>query len=224
MHVSPVPPVPVGPGPWGAGAAPAPDRPDGAGTARTARALAGIVAAFCAAGVLAGEARYRGYEAALGARAVRWALGFPVDAVRAKQILFFGYHYQGKPGMLGLQITLGCSSVLLVTPILLATSMLLMFGRMAAARVLAAAAVAGVLVVGFNVLRLVVITALVGVWGPQSGFGWGHTLFGSVLTLVGMSGALAVFWLVLTARRRPGRRAAGASDGAEEVAPADGDA
>jgi exosortase/archaeosortase family protein len=169
--------------------------------------VAGIAVVFCAIGALAGQARYRGFEAALGARAVRWTLGYPVDSERGMQTLFFGYHYHGKPGLLGLQVTLGCSSVLLITPILFATALLLCFGRMSALRILTAALIAGGLVVGFNVLRLVVITALVGVWGPQSGFGWGHTLFGSVLTLIGMSGALAVYWFVVSPRRRTARRA-----------------
>jgi exosortase/archaeosortase family protein len=196
----------------------------GAGAARTARAFAGIGALFCAVGVLAGQARYRGAEASLGARAVRWTLGYPVDAERGMQTLFFGYHHDGKLGLLGLQITLGCSSALLVTPILIVTALLLCFGRMSALRILAAALIAGGLVVGFNVLRLVVIAGLVGVWGPQSGFGWGHTLFGSVLTLVGMSGALAVYWLVVGTRRRPLRLRRRPAPATEGEAAADGDA
>jgi hypothetical protein len=46
------------------------------------------------------------------------------------------------------------------------------------------------------------IAALVDWWGTEAGFGWGHTLFGSLLMLAGMAAALGVFVAVLGPKRR----------------------
>lgn len=173
-----------------------------------ARGFAGVVALSAAVLLLLSEGWYRGVEAALAGRALSGLLGFPVMISRPLRTVFFAFHGTGPAHMLGLQITLGCSSDLLLAPVLLFTGLLLLFGRSSGPRVLLAASVAAAVVVLVNTLRLVLIALLVDWWGVETGFGWGHTLFGSVLTLVGMAVALGVFVVAVGRERRGGARPA----------------
>jgi exosortase/archaeosortase family protein len=166
---------------------------------RYAAALGGFAAATA---LLLSQHWYRGVEAVVTGDTVSKWLGFPVIVSRAQQTMFFAFHGTGPSHMLGLQITLGCSSVLLLAPIVLLTGVLLSLRNVSALRVLLAAAIAASLVVFINVLRLVMIAAMVDWWGVQAGFGWGHTLFGSVLMLLGLAAALGSFVLVLGHRGR----------------------
>lgn len=166
---------------------------------RYAAALGGVAAAIT---LLLSEHWYRGVEAVVTGDTVSKWLGFPVIVSRAQQTMFFAFRGTGPSHMLGLQITLGCSSVLLLAPILLLTGVLLSLRNVSPLRVLFAAAIAGSLVVFINVVRLVMIAAMVDWWGVAAGFGWGHTLFGSVLMLLGLAAALGSFVLVLGYRGR----------------------
>jgi exosortase/archaeosortase family protein len=165
---------------------------------RTLRYAVGGSACASAIVLLANQGWYRGAEAAMAGAAVSRWLGYPVIVARGQQTMFFAFHGTGIAHMLGLQVTLGCSSALLLMPVLLVTGLLLCVGQTPATRILLAALLAAGIVVCVNVLRLVLIALLVDWWGAATGFGWGHTLFGSVLTLAGMSAALAAFVLVLS--------------------------
>lgn len=164
---------------------------------RVLRYGSGLTAWALAVLLVVRETWYRGVEAAVAGDTIKDWLGYPVLIARARQTVFFAFHGTGAAHMLGLEVTLGCSSDLLLIPILLTTGILLCVGPASPLRVLAAAAMAAAIVVLINMLRLVMIAALVSSWGVPAGFGWGHTLFGSVLTLLGMFAALAAFVLVL---------------------------
>jgi exosortase/archaeosortase family protein len=164
---------------------------------RLSRYIAALTGFIIAMALLLSQQWYRGVEAVVTGDAVSKWLGFPVIVARERQTMFFAFHGTGPAHMLGLQITLGCSSVLLLAPIVLLTGTLLSLRNVSPVRVLLAAAVAACLVVSINVVRLVMIAAMVNWWGVQTGFGWGHTLFGSVLMLVGLAAALGAFVLVL---------------------------
>lgn len=166
------------------------------------RCLAGAL--VCTAGVLAVvyQAWYRGVEAALAGSAVQHWLGYPVIVARSQQTMFFAFHGTGIAHMLGFQVTLGCSSDLLIAPLLLFAGLLLILGHVPLSRVMLAVAAAAAIVIFVNVLRLVMIALMVDWWGVETGFGWGHTLFGSVLTLLGMAGAVASCVFVLNRGRR----------------------
>ena len=172
------------------------------------RTFAGVGALSATALLLLSEGWYRGVEAALAGRALSGLLGFPVMISRPLRTVFFAFDGTGPAHMLGLQVTLGCSSDLLLAPVLLFTGVLLLFGRSSAPRVLLAALIAASVVVLVNTLRLMLIAVLVDWWGVETGFGWGHTLFGSVLTLAGMAVALGVFVVAVGRDRRGGARAA----------------
>jgi len=172
------------------------------------RTFAGVAALSAALLLLLSQGWYRGVEAALAGHALSGLLGFPVMISRPLRTVFFAFHGTGPAHMLGLQVTLGCSSDLLLAPVLLFTGLLLLFGHSSASRVLLAASVAAAVVVLVNTLRLILIALLVDWWGVETGFGWGHTLFGSVLTLAGMAVALGVFVVAVGRERRGGARSA----------------
>jgi exosortase/archaeosortase family protein len=172
------------------------------------RTFAGVGALSAAVLLLLSEGWYRGVEAALAGRALSGLLGFPVMISRPLRTVFFAFDGTGPAHMLGLQVTLGCSSDLLLAPVLLFTGVLLLFGHSSALRLLLAASIAAAVVVLVNTLRLVLIAVLVDWWGVETGFGWGHTLFGSVLTLAGMAVALGVFVVAVGRERRGGARSA----------------
>ncbi len=173
---------------------------------RLFRYTAGLTAWVLAVLLLVRETWFRGMEAAVAGHTISGWLGYPVLVARARQTVFFAFHGTGSAHMLGLQVTLGCSSDLLLIPILVTTGILLCVGGASPFRVMAASVTAALIVVVINMLRLVMIAALVSSWGVQAGFGWGHTLFGSLLTLLGMFVALAAF--VIVVGRARGVRAA----------------
>ncbi len=184
-------------------AAALPARPGGARRlTRYTAAFGGCLAAML---LLVNQQWYRGVEAVVTGDAVSKWLGYPVVVSRSQQTMFFAFHGTGPAHMLGLQVTLGCSSVLLLAPIVLLAGVMLSMRDTSPVRVLLAAAVAASLVISINVLRLVMIAAMVDWWGVQTGFGWGHTLFGSVLMLLGLAAALGAFVLVLGYRGRGAR-------------------
>lgn len=160
------------------------------------RWLAAGVSFALAAALIVGDAGYRGFEARLAAGAVHQLLGYPATADR--QAFFFGFRHGGARHLLGLTVSMGCSSVFLLAPMLILTGVLAAYSGKSLARIGAAAAVAAVVFVMVNLLRLVMISALMVWWGVQTGFGWGHTLFGSILTLIGMAGAAAVYYLIVS--------------------------
>ena len=71
---------------------------------------------------------------------------------------------------------------------------------MRALHVAMAAAVAVALLILVNQLRLVTITWLVRGMGIGSGFYWGHTLVGSLITVVSLACSLAAYGMLLLRR------------------------
>ena len=165
------------------------------------RQLAALVTVLGAVLAVAEQSWYRGVEARMGAWAVHALLGYAVIAANSGPTFFFGYHEGGRIGYLGLEVSLACSSVLLVAPAALATAVLAVASRIPMTRLLLALAATAGLVTAINVLRFVLIALLVDAWGAQSGFGWAHSFFGSLLTLAGLAGATWLYFRL--ARRTP---------------------
>lgn len=183
-----------------------PANPADLGPARTApgavRAIIAAAVLTAALGALAEQAWCRGLEALAAARFVHAALGVPVGVARARQMFFFQLHDGAPNRFMGLGVSLGCSSLLLVMPVVLVTVVLVVASRIGLARLAAAFAVVSALIVAFNLLRLCLIALLVNAWGVETGFGWAHSFFGTLLTLVGLSLAAFVYLAVLRLGRR----------------------
>lgn len=177
--------------------------PSPVGAHSVVRRLFAGLSCVAAAMMVASEARYRGFESRLAAGAVHQLLGYSAVAVTDRQTFFFAFDSGGSRHMLGLDVSLGCSSVFLLAPMLMLTGILAAYSAKPLFGLGVAAMAAAAVIVGVNLLRLVMIAALMVWWGVQTGFGWGHTLFGSILTLVGLTAASAVYYVIVARGNRP---------------------
>jgi exosortase/archaeosortase family protein len=173
-----------------------------AGVRHVVRWLFAGLSCGSAAMLIAAQAGYRGFESRLAAGAVHQMLGYSAVAVTGRQTFFFAFDAGGTRRMLGLNVSLGCSSVFLLAPMLMLTGILAAYSSKPLHRLGVAATAAAAVFMAVNLLRLVMIAGLMVWWGVQAGFGWGHTLFGSILTLAGMAAASAVYYLVVSRERR----------------------
>ena len=184
------------------------DEPYGGGLTRRSRTdgvrmTVALVVILGALLTMAEQDLYRTAEARFAAWAVHGLLGYAVIMANSGPTFFFGYHAAHSTAYLGLQVSLACSSVLLVTPAAFATAVMAVVSTVKLNRLLLALAATVVLITGINLLRFVLIALLVDAWGPETGFGWAHSFFGSVLTLAGLGGATYLYYRLA---RRPAAR------------------
>lgn len=163
------------------------------------RLLAGTVLCVGAVALVTAQAAFRDTEAQLAAHALHLALGLPAWAGHAQPILYFTYPAGHTRHGLGLEVTLGCSSVLILAPALMLLGLFTITGRTHPLRMAVAASTVAAILITANVVRQAMIAAMVAHWGPQNGFGWGHSVFGSLIILAGM--ALAGFACYVTLRQ-----------------------
>jgi exosortase/archaeosortase family protein len=105
---------------------------------------------------------------------------------------------------MGLQITQECTVVLMTTPFLVATAVLV-WRRSSTVRPVVACVVAACMLLVVNQLRILTIIMFVLHMGYGGGFYWGHTLIGSMITIAGGSLTLVVYGLIAIRRGRPRR-------------------
>jgi hypothetical protein len=96
---------------------------------------------------------------------------------------------------IGFMVTPECTIAFLLIPFLIATS-LLIWQRIMLIRPLIGLGVAVVLLLAMNQIRLLQIAAFVKGMGLISGFYWGHTIVGSLITIVGLAVTLIVFAMI----------------------------
>jgi hypothetical protein len=107
----------------------------------------------------------------------------------------------GGPMLFSMTVGLACSIVLLLVPFLLIAAALLSAGRIGVLRAVVAVAVGAVLLEAVNTVRVVVIAALT-LGDGVNGFGWGHTLVGSVIVLAGLLlTTVGMLWIAARGRR-----------------------
>ena len=105
----------------------------------------------------------------------------------------------------GLVITPECTVALLVIPFLLITAVTVWL-RTPLRWPLTALVAATVFLVTINQLRLLTVVWFIRAMGDQSGFYWGHTLVGSLITIAGIAISLAVYTLIFSRRGRTALR------------------
>ncbi|MDH6544039.1 archaeosortase/exosortase family protein [Streptomyces sp. SPB4] len=142
----------------------------------------------------------RACETRLAAHVVHRALGTRTTLLPEGDVFFFD---AGTGRDQGLRLTLACSVVLLLVPLLLTGAAVLATGRGGPARVTAAAGVAALLLVVLNQVRLVMIVAATRRWG-DTGFGWAHGVLGSCIVLAGLAVTFRLFFRMVV-RARHGR-------------------
>jgi exosortase/archaeosortase family protein len=177
------------------------DQPAGASprrtpAAQTVRLAVSLSLAGTAYVTLRENERIRDFEAWLAGHVITVAAGLPSGNSVGAPVVWF----PTKTREIGLVITPECTVALLMVPFI-AASALLVWQRVPIIRPVVGLAVALVMLILVNQLRLLGIVWFVKGMGFSSGFYWGHTLVGSVVTIVGLAGSLAAF-ATLAVRRR----------------------
>lgn len=176
---------------------------------RRARRRAGgliLLARLAACGAAAATAvttvrenmRFRIFEAWLSGHVIALATSVRATSVPGAPITIFAY---GPHRYLGMYITTECTVAILIVPFLVGTAWM-MWHHAKFVRPIAALAIAAVMLVALNQLRLLTIATLIMKMGDSSGFYWGHTLIGSLITVFGV---VVVFccYALLAAGRSP---------------------
>jgi len=139
-------------------------------------------------------------EAWLSGHVIRAALAVRAGAVPGAPIVWFA---AGHNRFLGLLITPDCTVATLIIPFVLCTGWVV-WHQVRLVRPLAALSVAVALLLAINQLRLLLITWLIFRLGYSSGFYWGHTMIGSLITVFGVVLVFLVY-APLATRKKAGR-------------------
>jgi hypothetical protein len=95
----------------------------------------------------------------------------------------------------GLIVTSECTIALLIIPFLIATAGLI-WQQLTLVRPLIGLCAAVLMLFAMNQIRLLQILGFVKRMGLSSGFYWGHTMVGSIITVVGLGVTLLVFAMI----------------------------
>ncbi|WP_447005985.1 exosortase P [Saccharothrix isguenensis] len=152
-----------------------------------------IALVAAAAGLVLAHRAYRTAEIVLSGLLLD-ALGSDgVEVVASRQTVYFGL---GSDSPLGLRMTPECTSAFLVLPLLVVGAVMIALRPRITRRVLFALAVAALAVVLVNQFRVLTLVGLVKWLGVDTGYYWGHTLLGSMVSVFGGAAALVAFvWL-----------------------------
>lgn len=152
-----------------------------------------VALVVAAAALVPAHAAYRAAEITLSGLLLD-ALGTDgVAVVPGRQTVYFGL---GSDTPLGLRMTPECTSAFLVLPLLVVGAVMIALRPRISRRVLVALAVAGTAVVVVNQFRVLTLVGLVKWLGVDTGYYWGHTLLGSMVSVFGGAAALVAFvWL-----------------------------
>ncbi|MDG4810499.1 hypothetical protein O7634_27410 [Micromonospora sp. WMMD1120] len=101
----------------------------------------------------------------------------------------------------GFMVSSGCSVALLLIPPIVLASTLIGFRRISMSRGLNALALAVVLLVTVNQIRLAAVVVSMQTWGFQLGYERSHVLIGSVITTAGLI-AVTILFVVLVGRTK----------------------
>ena len=167
---------------------------------RGSRLLVAAPLVGLAAAMMVRSTGVRGFEAELCAWVLHAVSGTTTMAMpKYRQFLW----NIGTPHPYGIWITADCSSAFSVGPLLVLAAASVCSQRFASSRVLMATVVAAAVLFTVNVLRIVGIALATSAWGQQTGYGWTHTVAGSLVTILGAMTALALFaWILFGGRPR----------------------
>ena len=147
------------------------------------RALLALPVAAVGVAVVLGMDRFRYGEAHLTAWTLEHVLRRPASVPSPEAVFYYQAHRSPVPVWGGFTITEECSAAWFVGGVLVATALLLVVWRRArAGRLLVAGLVTVVLLVAVNTARMAGITEATVHWG-ETGFGWSHTVGGSILMI-----------------------------------------
>ncbi len=127
-----------------------------------------------------------------------YGLVTPTLTAARSPVVWFGL---GSPRSFGLMITPDCCSALLLVPLLALGMALVLPVRLELRRVMSALAVAAIVLVAGNLLRIGAIAAAVTLAGPGLGYEVGHLVIGSAMSVVFIGASLILMTLIITSAR-----------------------
>jgi exosortase/archaeosortase family protein len=175
---------------------------------RPGRSLAGLAAMLLAIGLLLKQTAFRSAEA----QATAHLIGL-ITSGRARStgaIIYFGI---GTDNVNGMVITLMCSTVILIAPLLTLAGLLLLMPSMPTSRIALGLAIALGIVVASNMLRFAAAASALQWWGSR-GFNLVHHWIGSLFVIFGFAAAFILLLVIssrTTLRRGKPAKAGGAS-------------
>lgn len=167
-----------------------------------ARSLAVLIALALLAGaatLLLAQQRFRDAEAVVAAYVMRAFVSG--GAAAHGPIVWFGI---GTRQVNGFQITVLCSTVILVTPLLALAGVMLLVRPLSLRRTIAGLAIGTTIVAGCNLLRYCLAALALQLWG-EAGFEAVHRYLGSLLVIAGFITAFILLVRLSTMARRPQR-------------------
>ncbi len=170
------------------------------GSARFSLVIALSALTATAAGLVLAERFYRELEVRLAGVILELVTSSGVYVAGDRESVYFGLTGAAP---FGLRMTPECSSVFLLLPLLLVTSIMFYFRPRNAHRLFSSLAIAALVVILVNQLRILTIVGLVHFYGTDEGYYWGHTLLGSMVSVFG--GAVSLVLFVWLATRKPKR-------------------
>ncbi len=154
-----------------------------------------------AAAVLAENQHVRGFEAWLASHIVAAGAGTATNYSARLAVVWFTVSTHGSTQTVaGLQITAECTVALLIPPFLLMTGIAVWLRRKPSAWPLVALAVSVALLVLVNQLRLLAVVWFIQGMGMRAGYYWGHTMVGSLITILGLAATLLVYAPLIVSR------------------------
>jgi exosortase/archaeosortase family protein len=163
---------------------------------RVAGELTAVGLAIVAVLLLVFQETFRGWEATWGAGLYGLFTRTTADAPDA--VVYFGL---GRLSGFGLRITAECSAAFLIAPVALVAAIIARQQRVPLSRVLGALGVTALLLVVGNLIRVGVIALLIRRLGFDEGYGIGHTVAGTLVSVAFIASAIALFvWITSSGR------------------------
>nr|WP_232328521.1 exosortase P [Kibdelosporangium sp. MJ126-NF4]CEL23064.1 hypothetical protein [Kibdelosporangium sp. MJ126-NF4]CTQ90202.1 hypothetical protein [Kibdelosporangium sp. MJ126-NF4] len=146
------------------------------------------------------ERAYRVLEIEMSAVVLRMVSTFGVSVDPARPAVYFGL---GSDHALGLTMTPECTSAFLILPLFVVAAVLVLLRPPITGRVLRSLGLAALILFVVNQLRILALAGLVDWLGTDRGYYWGHTLMGSVISIIGGAAALVLFVWLATKQKTP---------------------
>lgn len=156
------------------------------------RALAAVLV-LIAISLIVWQRAYRTVEMILAGGLIRLFTSDGVYVATQRQTVYFGL---GGDTPFGLRMSPECTSAFLLLPLLLVGAVMIALRPRIARQVIGALGIAVVALILVNQLRLLMLAGLIDWLGTDRGYYLGHTMFGSLISVIGGAAALVLFvWL-----------------------------
>ncbi len=167
------------------------------------KALA-VLLLVVAAAVIVWQRAYRTVEMMLAGGLIRLFTSDGVYVASQRQTVYFGL---GSETPFGLRMSPECTSAFLLLPLLLVGAVMIALRPRIARQVMIALGVSAVALVLVNQIRLLMLVGLIDWLGTDRGYYLGHTMFGSLISVLGGAAALVLFVWLATRQRKAKEKA-----------------